>query len=55
MNPATKQEDPLLAAAAIKTAATTREATLNTPEFYTASIACASCLTIFVLMAVGAW
>jgi len=28
---------------------------LNTPEFYAASIACLSCLTIVVMIAVGAW
>jgi len=32
-----------------------QEATLNTPEFYVASIACLSCLTIVVMIAVGAW
>ena len=32
-----------------------QEATLNTPEVYAASIACLSCLTIVVMMAVGAW
>lgn len=32
-----------------------QEARLNTPEFYAAVIACLSCLTIVVMMAVGAW
>jgi len=28
---------------------------LNTPEFYTALIACLSCMTIAIMIAVGAW
>jgi hypothetical protein len=38
-----------------KKAVDLQEATLNTPGFYAASIACLSCLTIVVMMAAGAW
>lgn len=46
---------PLLGAAAIEERQRLWESTMNTPEFYTAVTACVSCLTILVLMAVGAW
>jgi len=41
--------------AVTKQLATVWEAAMNTPEYYTAMVACVSCLTIIGLMAVGAW
>jgi hypothetical protein len=44
-----------LPVAVTKQLATVWEAAMNTPEYYTAMVACVSCLTIIGLMAVGAW